>query len=162
MPTVLQFIGRIATTCWLLKSPLSQSPGGRRPKQSFWAPATPKVRQEGVDSQSEPSMASLGFGVSRAKMAVFGFVSEFSECSKIPSRADPRPLCCFRSTDSAANACTCASHSLSLCVSSGSHSFSLFSLLYLHFLQQHPVTYVSLSGLLPASRSCFSLLSNIF
>ena len=78
-----------------------------------------------MDSQSEPSMASLGFEVSRARMVVFGFVSEFSECSKIPGRADPRPLCCPRSTDSAARACPCASHSLSLCLSSGSHSFIL-------------------------------------
>ena len=88
-------------------------------------------------------------------MVVFGFVSKFSECSKIPSRADPRPLCCSQSTDSAASACPCASHSLSLCLSSGGHSFILFSLLYLHFLEQHPVTYApSMSSWLVAVLRC--------
>ena len=132
------------------------------PKQSFRAPAAPKVGQEGVGSQSEPSMVSLGFGVSRARMVAFSFVSEFLECSKILSRADPRPLCYSQSTDSAARILPCASHSLGLCLSLRSHSFILFSLLYLHFLQQLPVTYFSLYELLPASRSCSSLLSSIF
>ena len=63
------------------------------PEQPSWAPSAPKAGQEGVDSLLEPSMVSLGFGVSKARMVAFGFVSEFSECSKIPSRADPRPLC---------------------------------------------------------------------
>ena len=52
------------------------------PKQSSWAPAAPKAGQVGVGSQSEPSMASLGFGVSRARMVVFGFVSEFQNVIK--------------------------------------------------------------------------------
>ena len=51
-------------------------------EQSSWAPAAPKVGQEGVDTQSKPSMAPLDFGVSRARMVTSSSVSEFSECSK--------------------------------------------------------------------------------
>ena len=35
-----------------------------------------------MDTQSKPSMASLGYGVLRARMVASGLVSEFSECSK--------------------------------------------------------------------------------
>ena len=107
-----------------------------------------------MDSQPKPSMALLGFGVPRTRMVAFGLVSEFSECSKNLSVADTRPQLCSRSTASTASAWPCACHSLSLCFGSESHSFIFFSLLYLHFLQQLSVTYVSLYELLPASRSC--------
>ena len=62
------------------------------PEQSPWAPAAPKAGQEGVDSQSEPSIVSLGFGVSRARMVAFGFVSEFSDVVKF--RVEQTPALC--------------------------------------------------------------------
>ena len=104
-----------------------------------------------MDTQPKHSIASLGYGEFRARMVTSSSVSKFLEYSKNSSGADPHLLCYPQSTDSATSACPCASYSLSICSSSGSHSFILFSLLYLHFLQRLPITYVSLSELLPAS-----------
>ena len=58
--------------------------------QPTWAPAAPKVEQERVDSYSEPSMESLGIGLSGTGVVAFGLLSDFSERNNNLSKADFR------------------------------------------------------------------------